>query len=360
MTENEKEILNELLENVSDDIDKRTGSVIYTALAPAAIKLAELEHENSAVLDEAYADTASLDNLILKAKERRIEYHDATKAIVEAVINLSAGDSLEGGERFFTQDGKVKYRVVTVSDDGSIYQLECEDYGTSGNIESGQLVFDGRGITVISAEIIGIFEYGRDAETKESLLKRYDDSFNVAAFGGNKTDYREKCLESVNGVGSVQVRRAWNGGGTVKLVVVGLDYGAVSDEIVNAAQELFDPIVDGVHTGEGVYSVIGHTVTVCSADEVKINIATTIEYENEALWADVADNVKNALREYLSTVCKTWAENGRAVVRISKIESIISSVSGVVDAYDTTINESPSNVVFDGDGIPVLGTVNGL
>ncbi len=360
MTEKEKEILNDLLANVSDDIDKRTGSVIYTALAPAAIKLAELENENNAVLDEAYADTASLDNLILKAKERRIEYHDATKAIVEAVINLSDGDSLEGGERFFTQDGKVKYRVVTVSDDGSIYQLECEDYGTGGNIENGQLVFDGRGITVISAEIIGIFEYGRDAETKESLLKRYDDSFNVAAFGGNKTDYREKCLESVNGVGGVQVRRAWNGGGTVKLVIVGLDYGAVSDEIVNAAQELFDPIVDGVHTGEGVYSVIGHTVTVCSADEVKINIATTIEYENETLWSDVADNVKTALREYLSTVCKTWAENGRAVVRISKIESIISSVSGVVDAYDTTINSSPSNVIFDGDGIPVLGTVNGL
>lgn len=360
MTESEKEILNELLSNVSEEFDKRSGSVIYTALAPAAIKFSELEKGNSEVLDEAYADTASLENLILKAKERRIEYHDATKAVIEATIKLADGDSLEGGERFFTQDGKVKYRVVTVSDDGSIYQLECEDYGTVGNIESGQLVFDGRGITVISAEIIGIFEYGRDAETKESLLKRYDDSFNVAAFGGNKKDYREKCIEAVDGVGGVQVRRAWNGGGTVKLVIVGVDYGAVSDDIVNDAQQLFDPIVDGVHTGEGVYSVIGHTVTVCSADEVKINIVSTIEYENDASWDDVSDSVKDALREYLSTVCKNWAENGRAVVRISKIESIISSVSGVVDAYDTTINESPSNVVFEGDGIPVLGTVNGL
>ena len=349
MTESEKEILNELLSYVPDELDKRNGSVIYTALAPVAIRFARLEKGNDSVLDEAYADTASLEKVILKAKERRIEYHDAEKAVIEAVINLADGDVLNGGERFFTQDGKVKYRVATVSDDGGTYQLECEDFGTAGNIERGQLIFDGRGVTVISAEITGIFTYGRDAETRESLLKRYDDSFKVAAFGGNKTEYREKCIESVDGVGGVQVRRAWNGGGTVKLVVVGVDYGAVSDDIVNTAQQLFDPVVDGIHTGEGVYSVIGHVVTVCSADEVRINITTTIEYENDASWDDLADSVKDVLREYLSSVCKNWAENGRAVVRISKIESIISSVNGIVDAYDTTVNGSPSNLVFDGD-----------
>lgn len=357
MTENEKIILDDLMKYVSDELDKRPGSVIHTALAPVAIGFDGLDRKNNAVLSEAYADSASLEKLILKAKERNIEYHEATKAVIEAAIILADGDSLIGGERFFTQDG-IMFRVVTVSDDGSLYQLECEEYGTVGNIESGTLVFDGRDITVISADITGVFTYGREAETRESLLGRYYDSFEALAFGGNKTDYREKCLE-VPGVGGVQVRRAWNGGGTVKLVLAGTDYSAVSEDVVNDVQNLFDPIVDGVHTGEGVYSVIGHVVTVCSAEETAVNIVTTIEYEADVTWADIADNVKEALNGYFSSLCKTWAESGKAVVRISKIEGALSSVSGITDAYDTRINGSPSNIIFDGDSIPVLGTVNG-
>ena len=357
MTENEKIIFDALMSDVSDNLDKREGSVPHTILAPVAIEFARLERENNAVLDEAYADTASLDKLILKAKERNIEYHGATKAVIEASVILADGDTLNGGERFFTQEGIV-FRVVTVSDDGSVYQLECEDFGTVGNVESGQLVFDGRGITVVSAEIVGVFTYGREAETAQSLLKRYEDSFEVAAFGGNKTDYKEKCFE-VNGVGGVQVRRAWNGAGTVKLVLVGTDYSSVSDDIVDDVQNLFDPIVDGIHTGEGVYSVIGHTVTACSAEKTTVDIVSTIEYEDDISWEDVSENVKNALQEYFLSVCRTWAESGRCVVRIGKIEAAISSVSGVVDAYDTTINGSPSNITFDEDSIPVPGTVNG-
>lgn len=359
MTETAKSIFDELMSDISDELDKREGSVVHTVLAPVAQAMAGLYTENESVLSEAYVDTASLDKTILKAKERKIEYLDETRACIEAVILLADGDSLEGGERFFDAESGVFFAVDSASTEKSeTYLLICEEFGTIGNIESGTLVFDGRGITVTSAEITGIITYGRNAETVESLKQRYYDSFEASAFGGNKTDYKEKCL-TVTGVGGVQVRRAWNGGGTVKLVIVGSDYEAVSDDMVNDVQNLFDPIVDGVHTGEGIYSVIGHTVTVCSADETAINIVSTIEYENDVSWADVADNVKKALQEYFASLCKTWAESGKAVVRIGKIEAALASVSGVVDAYDTTINESPSNIVFDGDRIPVLGTVNG-
>lgn len=359
MSNTAESILTELMDNVSDSLDKREGGVIHTVLAPVAQAMAELYTENESILSEAYVDTASLDKTILKAKERKIEYLDATRACIEAVILLADGDSLEGGERFFDAESGVFFTVDSASTEKSdTYLLICEEFGTIGNIESGTLVFDGRGITVTSAEITGIITYGRNAETVESLKQRYYDSFEAFAFGGNKTDYKEKCLE-VPGVGGVQVRRTWNGGGTVKLVLVGSDYAAVSGDVVDDAQNLFDPIVDGVHTGEGIYSVIGHTVTVCSADEVAVNIVSTIEFEDEVAWEDVSENVKEALQEYFASLCKTWAESGKAVVRIGKIEAAISSVSGIVDAYDTTINGSPSNITFDGDSIPVLGTVNG-
>lgn len=359
MSENAKSVFDELISEIPNSLDKREGAVIHTILAPVAKKLADTENANTAAYENAYVDTAELEFLIRKAKERRIEYLDHTKAVIEAEIHLADDDMLEGGESFFTADSGVRYIVTTLSDDGKVYQLECEEFGTIGNIESGKLVFDGRGVTVISAEIIGVFSYGREAETADSLRNRYYDSFDALAFGGNKADYKEKCL-SVSGIGGVQVRRAWNGGGTVKLVLVSSDYSSVSDDVVSDVQNLFDPIIDGVHTGEGIYSIIGHEVTACSAEETKINVISTIELEEGLAFSDIVDDIKEALKEYFSMSCHSWADNGKAVVRIGRIESVLTSVSGVVDAYDTTLNGTPSNIIFDGDNIPVIGTVNGI
>ena len=359
MNDQAKNILNELLADIPDDINKREGSVVYTILAPVAMKLAQKEKEDAAALSETYVDTAPLDDLILRAKERNVEYLPETKAIIEAVIELADGDSVEGGERFFTADGGVGYIVVSMSDDGTVYQLECEEYGTKGNIESGKLIFDGRGIAVKSAEIKNVFTYGRNAETADSLRQRYYESFDASAFGGNIADYREKCLEKVSGVGGVQVRRAWNGGGTVKLVLVSNEFTAITEEsgIIAKAQNLFDPEKTGDGTG---LAPIDHIVTVVSADETAVDIVSNIEFENGVSLSDIIENAKKALQLYFASLCKAWSENGKAVVRIGKIESVLSSVNGIVDAYDTTINGKTSNIEFSGDYIPVLGTVNGL
>lgn len=360
MNEKANSVLAELMADIPDDYDKREGSVMHTLLAPVAKKLAEYESKIDAGFEDMYADTKSLDKLILKAKERKIEYLDKTKSVIEAVIVLNDGDSLEGGECFFTADGGVRFTVVSISDTGETYLLECEEYGTVGNIESGQLVFDGRGITVISAEIKGIFTYGRNAETIESLRQRYYDSFDSLAFGGNITDYKEKAL-SVQGVGGVQVRRAWNGGGTVKLVLVSSNYTAIDEDsgIIQSVQNLFDPIVDGEHTGNGI-ATVEHIVTAVSAGETPVNIVSSIEFEDGVTLDSVLGNAQEALREYFISLCENWADTGKTVVRIGKIESVLSSVGGIIDAYDTTINGSSANIIFSGDNIPVLGTVNGI
>ena len=85
MNDQAKNILNELLADIPDDINKREGSVVYTILAPVAMKLAQKEKEDAAALSETYVDTAPLDDLILRAKERNVEYLPETKAIIEAV-----------------------------------------------------------------------------------------------------------------------------------------------------------------------------------------------------------------------------------------------------------------------------------
>lgn len=94
---------------------------------------------------------------------------------------------------------------------------------------------------------------------RERFRRRYFDSLNSQAFGGNIADYREK-VNGISGVGGVKVYPAWNGGGTVKLVIIGSDYGVPSDELIRAVKDTIDPEVDA---GKGYgLAPIGHVVTV--------------------------------------------------------------------------------------------------
>ena len=50
-------ILDRLLENTRDDIDKTEGSVLYTAIAPAGLEFAIHYTELDGLIREGYADT---------------------------------------------------------------------------------------------------------------------------------------------------------------------------------------------------------------------------------------------------------------------------------------------------------------
>ena len=52
-------ILNAMLARVPDTIDKRQGSIIYNALAPAAVELQNMYINLDVILNETFADTAS-------------------------------------------------------------------------------------------------------------------------------------------------------------------------------------------------------------------------------------------------------------------------------------------------------------
>ena len=61
-------IMQRMLNNVSDDIDKREGSIIYTALAPLALELETYYEALDEVLTETFADTASYYYLTKRAQ----------------------------------------------------------------------------------------------------------------------------------------------------------------------------------------------------------------------------------------------------------------------------------------------------
>ncbi len=75
-----KNIMTRMLGRVAADIDKREGSVIWNALAPAAIELATLYMAYGNVIDATTADTAPRQYLIRRAAERGMIPKAATNA----------------------------------------------------------------------------------------------------------------------------------------------------------------------------------------------------------------------------------------------------------------------------------------
>ena len=62
-------IMDRCLDRVSSSIDKREGSVVYDAIAPAAAELAIMYIELAYLMDRAFPDTESGDDLTKKVRE---------------------------------------------------------------------------------------------------------------------------------------------------------------------------------------------------------------------------------------------------------------------------------------------------
>lgn len=341
-------ILNKMLDNISDDIDKREGSVIYNAIAPAAMELSEMYKKLSNTINSVFIDTAGeafLDNL---TKQFGIERKLATHAIKKGIFYDSNNQliDVEIGKRFSINT--IIYFVYEKISTG-IYQMQCETAGEIGNVQSGNLLpIDYiEGLSV--AELTDILIPAVDEETDNELRERFYASVNSVAFGGNIADYKEKVKE-IDGVGAVKVIPTWNGGGTVKLVVLDDSYNSASDILIDNVQNAVG------HDGDGI-APIGHIVTTIAAESVEININATVTLEEGFEINVVKTAIEKAINDYFTEVKKEWEDSTMLTVRIAHIESRILDVNGVVDIAGTTINNSTSNLILSNEQIPLLSEV---
>jgi uncharacterized phage protein gp47/JayE len=342
-------ILEEMLDRVPNTVDKREGSIIYDALAPAAIELQNMYIELDVILNETFADTASRDYLIKRAAERGIVPEKATNAILKGKFNIE----VPIGSRFSLEE--LNY-VVTELIDGisNTYKLKCETTGEIGNQNLGTLIpidyIDG----LISAELTEILIPGEDEEETESIRKRYYNSLDSESFGGNASDYKEK-VNAIQGVGGVKVYPVWNGGGTVKLVIINSSCELPSNDLINMVQETMDPVQN---QGKGLgLAPIGHVVTVTGVTNQVINITTNITYQSGWSFLDSKPYIEKAIDDYFKELNKTWADTDNLTVRISQIETRLLNVAGVLDIADTTVNGVAQNLVVDADKIVIRGDI---
>lgn len=328
--------------------DIREGSIIYNALAPAAVELQNAYIELDVVLDEAFADTQSRKYLIKRAAERGITPDLAQKAIVKGIFSID----VPIGSRFSLDD--FNYVVIEQISVGE-FELECETAGEGGN-KLGSIIPVEYIAGLTSAEITEILIPGEEEEDTEVFRKRYFASFDSEAFGGNEADYKKKTGK-LPGVGGVKVYRAWNGGGTVKLVITDSNYDVPSSALIDSVQTAADPVVN---SGEGKgFAPIDHVVTVEGAVSTLVEIVTNITYEPGWSWVDIEPYANEMIDGYFKELAKTWADEKNLIVRISQIETRFLNLQGVIDISGTTINSLAQNLMLDANNIPVRGVISG-
>ena len=281
-------LLNRMLNTVSNEVDKREGSIIYDALAPAAAELAQAYIEMDVLLNETFADTASREYLIRKCADRGISPIDATHTVVKAVFNINIPLKSR-----FSYDGLNFIAIEKIEE--CTFKLQCETSGkitnSTGTITPIEYI---EGLQ--SAQIIEVLIEGEDEEDTEALRKRYFDSLKYTSFGGNISDYKQKTKD-IAGVGAVKVYPVWNGRGTVKLSLLDSNFNKPTNEFISEVQEIMDPLSEQ-GKGKGI-APINHFVTVVGATESVINISTSITLQSDYEQIDVENAIKSVIDEYL-------------------------------------------------------------
>ena len=344
-----EDILERLLSNVDDNLDKRQGSIIYDALAPAAAELAQCYIALEVYADQTYLLDTTGENLDNKVADYGLTRIPATYAQRIGVFTTNEEEpqpmTIEIGTVFGTpvEYGGINYTVTEEIETGR-YILTCETAGTVGNEYSGLLLPVESVNNLGDAQLQDIYIAGEDAEDDERLRQRVIDKLNETAFGGNIADYKEFMLEQ-EGVGDCLVIPVWNGGGTVKLVVISNSYDIPTTAKIDELQTIVDPLQN---QGQGIGKApIGHSVTVVAPTSYNLTIEATINIESGYTIEGLQDAIETAIGNYILTVQKQWADSETITIYLSRIIAAIVTVEGVTNVSNLTINGEEEDVTIN-------------
>ena len=347
--QNFERIMTDLLSQVPDTLDKREGSIIYDALAPAAIELEKAYIELDNVHESGFVDTATEEDLELRTKEQGVERKPALKTI-RHINAQGTGGRIFQGDRFLIDD--IYFKVIQTTGIPGIVPVESEEEGSKTVPDYNGTVLSLDGIQGLVSAIL-VFNHpedfnGVDAESDEDLRERYYITVRRSPGSGNVDDYIFWCSE-VPGVGKVIVQPLWDGPGTVKVTVLDSNGDPASPGLITDVKSYLDP-VDGEGMGK---APIGAHVTVEAATPKTINVIANVEKSSSRTMDEIKQSFETELNNYYKQINLSSARE----VIYNKVGAILLSINSVMDYNGLTINGETSNITLVVNEIPTLGVV---
>lgn len=362
-------ILEDMMNTTRTDVDKSEGSLLWESLASTAMEFEVVYQSLDEVIKNAFIISADREHLIKHADTYNLVPYSATNAVVQADFICDEGVSIEIGSKFTYN--QIFYTVIEKINNVK-YNLRCDEAGTIGNRNFGQLlpVFSLQGFR--SANITALLIPGEEEEETEIFRKRVIQAIAGEAFGGNPLDYIQK-VNSVAGVGDCKIIRCPRGEGSVDVIIVDANFGIASEELVEEVQEVLRPLdiigppkIDNCGTG---IVPIGHDTIVRSAKGIDLKINFQLIFDDGYNYPNVKDQVEQELKDYLKSLISDWGDTNNyeesiqknyedrfITIQINKVGSILFNIPGIHDYVQgsISINDSNKDLSLKFDEIPVL------
>lgn len=326
------------------NLDAREGSIIFNALAPAAVELAIMYTELDNILSESFIDTATREYILIACEQMGMDtsVFQASKGVHRAEFNVEVPiDSTWNCELY-------NYTVtefIGMSNGYYAYRMECDTVGTAPNNQTGDLIpIDVAPVGLTYAKLVECLIEGENETSDDGIRSAYYEHVNSTLADGNVAQYQQWCNEYV-GIGNSKVIPLWNGANTVKVSILSASNKAASEELVKEFQDYLDPGSTGM--GDGV-APIGAIVTVTTATEIPISVTADISFKDG--YSDTTA-ITTALENYFSTIA--YEKN---IVSYMTVGATILSVIGVDSISNLKINNGTVDISLGIEEIPVVGT----
>ncbi|UQS85824.1 baseplate J/gp47 family protein (plasmid) [Apilactobacillus apisilvae] len=321
---------------------------MYDALAPAAHKLAEQQVDMANLVKQSHIATANSEFLDWFAQDKGTERDVSTYAKVTAKVldeNNNAVTNIDIGDRFASiGDEPIFYTVIAINSDSSVL-LQSESVGSTANSYIGQIQPATPNDSINWAEITEISVPAKDEESDESLRSRLLSPNQYINYGGNVNDYKA-MLDNIKDVGAVQIYPAWQGGGTVKLVILDNNLNPATSTLLNEVKVTVDPVTDS-GLGYGL-APIGHQVTVTTPELFDVNVNVKVTTDGK-IGLDILNNeIKSAIQNYFNDLRKKWDKDNNfkyeMTIYRSQIMAIVLQLEHVVNAEMPKVNNADSDI----------------
>lgn len=340
-------ILNRLLGNVPSDVDKSEGSLVYDALSPTSIEIAQSEIKLDEVLNMVFAQNMATNGysaqLDLRCGEFGITRKSGTLATGQVTFTgtettpIPIGTTVQtpGGLRYTTTaSGVITGGISTVN-------IQASGIGTAYNVPANTIIqvpTTISGITGVSNSVP--VTGGTEIETDAALLQRLLAQVQTPSTSGNSAHYINWAL-SVAGIGAAEVFPLWNGAGTVKVCAIDSNMQPLTSDLLTA-----------LSTNVEAQRPIGATVTYESAAalpiDISVNVVRDTAYTQEQILAALTTSIVN----YLKSIA--FKQN---YVSYAVIGSLVLATPGVTDYSALTVNGGAVNVIIGSEQVATQGTM---
>lgn len=354
-SEDNATILNRMLGNMSDTVDKTEGYLSYDISAASSKELSNALSKLDDAAKKFDISNLSGDELASRVYERTgltryAATYSTTKLSITGNVTLKIGD-------LFQTPNRVQFSVtesVEITGSGPV-SVKALIAGSAGNVPAGQITQMPIAISgVTSVTNLQASAGGYDAESDSSLLERYYEKLQLPNTGGNIAQFIS-LAKNYSGVGAVKVYPTWNGNNTVKLMVIDVNKLPPNADFISALQIYMDPL--GTNWGQGYgQAPYGAFTTVAAAAPKVINVSFTAVKDTNYSDAQRLNNFKTALTNYLASIA--FSANA---VSYTKIGAMIIDTPGFLDYSNLTVNGGTSNITLSYTAslteCPVMGTV---